>query len=495
MPVKIDWKSERVNTITAFILVAIIGIPLGIVISKFSFAVPLTLIFGTIVFILTLVNTEVGLAILIFSMLLSPEIIVGEVPGRDIVIRLDDLLLLIITFAWMAKTAINKGLALFAKTPLNKAIGVYILICVIATLRGISLGYVVPEKGFLYVLRYIEYFLLYILVVNHIHSRKQIKFFLTAFFITCAIVAVYGIIQIPQGIRVSAPFEGEFGEPNTFGGYLLFIFCLAMGLLLKKMPKNTNYALAGLIILIFFPFLYTLSRASYIAIIFSFFTFIIFGKRKVVLITVMITIAVSIILIKPEAVFFRVEYTFKFEDESLAKIGDIYLDYSSSARIFSWLDSFETWKKHPILGRGITGIGFLDGQYIRTLPEMGIIGLFAFLWLLWTIYKNSHGIYKQMDDNFFKGLSLGFIAGFIGLAVHALTANTFIILRIMEPFWFVTGMIMMLPKVKEEEEIEMERIEEEKKKEEEEEMKKEKEEEEEKKEEEGGMEGGWHWDY
>ena len=135
------------------------------------------------------------------------------------------------------------------------------------------------------------------------------------FFITCAIVAVYGIIQIPQGIRVSAPFEGQSGEPNTFGGYLLFIFCLALGLLLKKVPKNTKYYLAGLIILISFPFLYTLSRASYIAIIFSFLTFILFSKRKIVLITVMVAIAVSIILIKPEAVFFRVKYTFLFDPE------------------------------------------------------------------------------------------------------------------------------------------------------------------------------------
>jgi hypothetical protein len=490
-----DWKSPKYTTIAAVLAISIIGILVGIIVSKFSFEVPLALVFGAIVFILTLVNTEAGLAILIFSMLLSPEIIVGEVPGRDVVIRIDDLLLIIITFAWMAKTAINKGVALFIKTPLNKAIGVYVLVCVIATLRGIALGYVVPEKGLLYTLRYIEYFLLYILVVNHIHNRKQVKFFLSAFFITCAIVAVYGIIQIPQGIRVSAPFEGRTGEPNTFGGYLLFIFCLAMGLLLKKMPRNIQYALAGLIILISFPFLYTLSRASYIAIIFSFLTFILFSKRKIVLITVMVTIALSVVLIRPEAVFFRVQYTFLFEDESLAKIGNVYLDYSSSARIFSWLDSFKTWQKHPILGRGITGIGFIDGQYIRTLPELGIIGLLSFLWLLWIIYKNSLGIYRQMDDNLYKGLTLGFIAGFVGLAIHALTANTFILIRVMEPFWFITGIIMMLPKLKEEEEMELERIEEEEKKEEEEKMKEEKKEEEEKEEEKGGMEGGWHWDY
>jgi hypothetical protein len=317
MRIDINWKSPKYTTIAAVLAISIIGILVGLVVSKFSFEVPLALVLGAFVFILTLVNTE------------APEIIVGEVPGRDVVIRIDDLLLIIITFAWMAKTAINKGIALFIKTPINKAIGVYVLVCVIATLRGIALGYVVPEKGLLYTLRYIEYFLLFILVANHIHSRKQIKFFLTAFFITCAIVTIYGIIQIPQGIRVSAPFEGRTGEPNTFGGYLLFMFCLAMGLLLKKMPRNIQYALAGLVILISFPFLYTLSRASYIAIIFSFLTFILFSKRKIVLITVMVTIALSVIIIRPEAVFFRVQYTFLFEDESLAKIGNVYLDYSS----------------------------------------------------------------------------------------------------------------------------------------------------------------------
>jgi signal transduction histidine kinase len=166
------------------------------------------------------------------------------------------------------------------------------------------------------------------------------------------------------------------------------------------------------------------------------------------------------------------------------------------------MDSIQTWKKHPILGRGISGIGLIDGQYIRTLPEVGIIGLLAFLWLLWTIYKSSLGIYKQMNDNLYKGLVLGFMAGFIGLAVHALTANTFIIIRIMEPFWFIAGIIMVLPAVKKEEELESERIEVEEKEEEikkEEKEKEEKEEEEEekeeKKEDKGGYEGGWHWDY
>ena len=444
---RINWQNPKLGSIIAVLAVIIIAIFLGKTITGYSYKVAIALALGSLIFFITLLNTDAGLAILIFSMLLSPEVILGQLPGRDIIIRFDDILLAIITFTWFAKTAINKGLALFIKTPLNKAIGFYILVCLISTLRGVVLGFVIPEKGLFYVLRYIEYFLLFILVVNHIHSRKQIKFFLTSFFVTCALVSIYGIIQIPQGIRVSAPFEGEAGEPNTFGGYLLFILCLALGIFLKNVPRRTKISLFSLLALIFLPFLYTLSRASYIAIIFSFLVFVIMSKRKLVLITTMTAIALLIIVIRPEAIVSRVEYTFQERQADLARIFNVYLDPSASARIFSWQDSFEAWKEKPILGRGISGHGFIDGEYIRTLPEIGAIGLLAFLWLLWSILKHSFSVYKKMDDELYKGLTLGFIAGFIGLAIHAITANTFIILRIMEPFWFITAIIMMLPRL------------------------------------------------
>jgi O-antigen ligase len=446
----INWQNPKLSSIIAILAVIIIAIFLGKTITGYSYKVAIALALGALIVFVTILNTDAGLAILIFSMLLSPEVIIGQIPGRDIIIRLDDILLAIITFTWFAKTAINKGLALFIKTPLNKAISVYIVVCLISTMRGVALGFVLPEKGLFYILRYIEYFLLFILVVNHIHSRKQIKFFLTSFFVTCALVSVYGLIQIPQGVRVSAPFEGRTGEPNTFGGYLLFILCLAVGLFLKNVPHRTKISLFILLALIFFPFLYTLSRASYMAIIFSFLVFVILSKKKLMLVTATVALAALIIVIRPEAVVSRVEYTFQERQSNLARIFNVYLDPSASARIFSWQDSFEAWKDKPVLGRGISGHGFIDGQYIRTLPEIGTVGFLALLWLLLSILRHSIIVYKKMDDEFYKGLALGFIAGFIGLIFHAVTANTFIIIRIMEPFWFVAGIIMMLPELPEE---------------------------------------------
>ena len=44
-----------------------------------------------------------------------------------------------------------------------------------------------------------------------------------------------------------------------------------------------------------------------------------------------------------------------------------------------------------------------------------------------------------------RGLTVGFVAGMVGLLVHAIGSNTFIIVRIMEPFWLFAGIVMMLP--------------------------------------------------
>ena len=53
-------------------------------------------------------------------------------------------------------------------------------------------------------------------------------------------------------------------------------------------------------------------------------------------------------------------------------------------------------------------------------------------------------VLKTVQDDWERGLTLGFLAGFIGLLVHSFAAGTFIIVRIMEPFWFLAAVVEML---------------------------------------------------
>jgi O-antigen ligase len=113
----------------------------------------------------------------------------------------------------------------------------------------------------------------------------------------------------------------------------------------------------------------------------------------------------------------------------------------------------EDFIKQPIIGHGVTGYSFVDAQYPKVLADTGIIGLMAFAYLLYVTYKNARSTYRKTKDPLFSGLTLGYLAGFMAMLVHAIGANTFIIVRIMEPFWFLTAMIIMIPTIEAKEQM------------------------------------------
>jgi O-antigen ligase len=404
---------------------------------------------GIILFVVSFVSSQIALYILIFSMLLGPEIIIGETGGatlgRGITLRLDDFILLIIGFGWLARMAIHKTLGFFLKTPLNKPIAFYIVAALISTLIGALMGRVDLKTGFLFVLKYFEYIIIYFMVVNHVQDKKQIHQFLWALLIACVIVSILGIAQIPGGERVSAPFEGEAGEPNTFGGYLVFMMAITIGLSLAANTWRDRILYGGIAILAFIPFLFTQSRASYVAFFPMLLVFAWLSEKRKLIIMGLLFLAVLLPTISPKVVKERVSYTFTQQAQSdQIQIGNMRLDTSTSARLISWQDALRDTTKHPIFGFGITGYGFVDAQYPRVLVETGIIGLFSFMLLLLAILKYGVTIFRGTSDALYKGLSMGFLAGFIALLVHAVGANTFIIVRVMEPFWFVLAMVLMI---------------------------------------------------
>ncbi len=153
------------------------------------------------------------------------------------------------------------------------------------------------------------------------------------------------------------------------------------------------------------------------------------------------------------------QFTFSQPDESgQIRIGEIHLDTSTSARIESLKQIMKDWPKKPILGYGITGYKFLDSQYLKVLIETGVLGLIAFVYLLNSILKLSISHLKKVKTPYFKGMTIGFFAGYIGLLFHALGANTFIIVRIMESFWFFAGIIVILPRLERREKAQAQKI-------------------------------------
>jgi O-antigen ligase len=223
---------------------------------------------------------------------------------------------------------------------------------------------------------------------------------------------------------------------------------IAIGLFLTTDLWKNRLIYGGIAGLAFIPFLFTQSRASYLAFFPMLLVFIWFSEKRKAIIPFILLFAVLLPLIAPQKTKERIAYTFaQAPQPGQVQVGSVRLDTSTSVRLRSWQDAFEAAVRHPVFGFGITGYRFVDAQFPRVLIETGIVGMVSFILLMVAIFKQGVKAFWGTSDNLYKGLSMGFLAGFIGLLVHAIGANTFIIVRIMEPFWFVSGVIVMIPEL------------------------------------------------
>ena len=407
------------------------------------------LVLAMSVFLITLISTDAAIIFLIFSMLLSPEIGLGVVSNRAVAIRFDDLLLGVVFVTWLAKLAINKQLGFLRSTPLNAPLGMFIASYVASTAWGVLNGTVErPLASFFYFLKYFEYFFLFFMAANVIRERRQVERFLKAMAITAVCVCLYAYWQLlhyGMAYRVSAPFEGK-AEPNTLAGYLVLMLAICGGLLLYTRSAFQRLALIGVMILIVPPFLYTYSRGGYLAFLVMYLTLCIVSTRYRPLLWGLLVLGIMVVpMILPATVFQRIAST--FDPRGAIQVGGLRLAQSPAARLTVWRFIFERWKEHPILGFGVTGIGFVDSQYALEIGEGGLIGVAMTLWVRWQLFLIGYRAFRQGSGSLMKGLSLGFLAGFVGLLVHAMSGNVFIIVRIMEPFWFLTAVVTVLPSI------------------------------------------------
>lgn len=430
------------------VLPAAAALPVAAVIALMDPSRALPIILGTLALIAAFLSPLIGIYILVLSMLLGPELIVaglgsGATLGRGITLRFDDFLLALVGFGWLSRLALSRGFGTLARTPLNRPIVCYTAACAFATFVGVLAGRVSPSGGFFFLLKYYEYFFIYFMTINIVSDRTQLRHLVQASLVTFLLVSLYALWQIPSGGRVSAPFEGPEGEPNTLGGYLVFLMSIMTGLLLTNgaVPRRLPYF--GLLGIGAVALQATLSRASFLAggVVFLGVMEVV-RRRSPVLLAVLLMGLLAAPMVMPQSVVDRMLHTFSQpEEEGQIKLGALHVDTSTSERLRSYEQAMEQFRKSPVWGVGVTGGPFMDAMYPRVLMETGLIGFGAFCYLIYSLFRLGLDTYRSLSDPYDRGIALGFVMGLIGLLIHALGANTFIIVRIMEPFWLYAAIV------------------------------------------------------
>jgi hypothetical protein len=433
------------------VVMSALGVAIALGLTMTTPAIGIQAVLGLLVVLIALTSVSAALYLLILSMLLSPEIAIGRmegrgVGGRELSFRMDDILLVVIGLSWLAKNIVYRELALVRTTPLNWPIASYMVVCVVATSMGMLEGRVNPSTGFFFVLKYFEYFFVFFMVVNHVRTGGQVVGLIVALLATGFIISLFAIYQIPSGQRASAPFEGEAGEPNTLGGYLVFLLAIITGLVLHLRTGAIRVALLILAGFCVLALMATLSRSSYLAGAVLLGAVAVTQWRRPRVLTMVLLVVALIPLLAPANVKERVNETFfgrQYGGE--IQVGQVALDLSTTERLKSWAYVFQDWVHNPVLGKGVTGYAWADAQYVKIIGETGLAGLTAFGWIICRLWRCARESFQSQTDPFAKGLAHGFLLGLIAMLAHGIGANTFIIIRIMEPFWLCAGLVMLLP--------------------------------------------------
>ena len=401
---------------------------------------------------ITVIRVEIGIYILVLAMLLSPEIGAGSVGAageRAINLRYDDVLIIVIFMGVLVKLAFEGRVMLWRPNPINSGILLYYGICIVATLDALRIS--VPSwdraVAFFVMLKMLEFYMIYFMVGLAITTATSIRRQLVFFMFVALIISSYGIFTIGTLDRIGAPFEAGGIEPNTLGGYLSIVIVVALSLFLYAPRRRQKALLFGLAAAAFIPMIWTLSRASYMAVVAGLVALAILSKRALFAVVLVVFIVLSPFFMPDKAVE-RVRYTFQQESGVPVTIAgretNLKVDKSTYERIYVWQKVRFNLGVWPWLGGGVAWETVLDSQYARVLIETGILGMTAFSFLLVQILRTTHQAFRWSRDWIFKGLALGVTAATVGLMVHAMGTISFLIVRIMEPFWFLVALTVAL---------------------------------------------------
>ena len=127
-------------------------------------------------------------------------------------------------------------------------------------------------------------------------------------------------------------------------------------------------------------------------------------------------------------------------------------------RLVRWLTGLEILKDYPVLGVGlghfggavamnhdikfIVGNQVMDNYMLKTAVEAGLVGLAAFLALMYSVVINGLRTVRDASTSVSRELSAGILAGLCGVIVHNLVENIFEVPMMTSLFWMFAAVLM-----------------------------------------------------
>jgi O-antigen ligase len=381
-----------------------------------------------VVYIVTFIDLTLGLAILIACVGLSPELSIGGVQN----LRLEDFVMPALLMSWITRMMQQRiPLAPLLVAP---ALPLYAGAIILATMMGITTGTTSPSVAFLYIGKFVEFFLMYVLLVNNINRREEFRA-LASFTLLVSLASTLMVSNAFADEQTTGRLTGPLGETaNMYGGYLILNLAVALGLFLHSTSGGGRLVTAAAVVMLGIALLYTYSRTSFVAIIVASMLFGILKDRRLLVISLIVALLTPVFA--PDSISSRLS--------SITGVATGDAPSSWNSRLWAWQASgLRTLTESPLLGFGLASIklGMVDNEYVRVLVDTGLVGLGLFLWLLGSLIRKATSLVDRLvPQTFERGFASGYWIAFVAMAVHAIGATSYTSIRTMECFIVLTGL-------------------------------------------------------
>lgn len=389
---------------------------------------------------------------------------IGSIELGFATLRISQILAVISIFSWMAHS-ISRGSWKLVRNP------VFWPILIFLGLAWLSLINAPNTERSIVVLSFTAFTILVSLFLpNILTSEHRLKTMITAILIGMGVTCLFGIYQFAgdlaglptslTGLRelytkdvLGFPrIQSTALEPLYFANYLLLPLSLLLTLFLKKQSPFSRNVSVILLLLAGINFVLTVSRGGYIAGTASVLVVAVFTLRQLLTVRNLVTVMVVVALVG------FISVRFLNQGEALEKFVDhaqnIFGGASYSERVETYAVAYRAILEHPVLGIGMGSFGpyasyhpyivpsqgyqIVNNEYLELAAENGILGLLAFLIILFTLAARTVKAYVVTKSAFLKSVIIGLSAALIGILIQY---NTFSILYIMH-VWVTIGLLM-----------------------------------------------------
>ncbi len=368
------------------------------------------------------------------------------------------LLLAVIVFSVLKVCA---GSLVFRRTSLHLWMGLFVLTFFISLANTVSFTESAKE-----LFRWLPFIFSYFFAAqafDKVRDVKSVAWWLVGLLVAQVMIA-FGLFPIgPMG--VFGRLRGTMGNPNALAIYLVLNLGLVTSLWLSPISKSKRrWAFLAMSITLLALFL-THTRGGWVGAFFAILSLLFLKGREQRKRVFMFLISLIIIGILAVAVFSPTTQILKHTKGAIA-VGEEAKEYDTAfVRI---LEAFIMWdiiKDHPILGTGIGTFRILLERQLLGLPdiidftadsfiiylqlwlELGLLGLTAFLVVVFVILKRGRQLSKRhKDDPELQAIVVGILANVIGFLMHGF-ADMVIYSIGGFFFWMEVGMIFALDRL------------------------------------------------